>query len=155
VTRGALSTLRGGGNRSGADACLTSQTGYPAAVDFSRGFPRYRPLDGHAGERLARGEVDALIVLGSAALIPISISEAARGVAAVIIGPNASAAAIGRPIATIDTGVAGIHDAGTALRLDDVPLPVPQAISGHAAAADVIAALHACIMRQTFCLEEL
>jgi hypothetical protein len=42
-TRCALSSLRAGGNRSGADAVLTAQTGYPAAVDFSRGFPRYVP----------------------------------------------------------------------------------------------------------------
>ena len=31
-TRGALSTLRAGGNRSGADAVLTWQTGYPIAI---------------------------------------------------------------------------------------------------------------------------
>ena len=46
-TRCALSTLRGGGNRSGADAVLTWQTGFPFAVDFGRGYPTYRP---HAGE---------------------------------------------------------------------------------------------------------
>ena len=45
-TRCALCTLRGGGNRSGADAVLTAQTGYPMAVDFARGTPRYRPYAG-------------------------------------------------------------------------------------------------------------
>src|SRR2546429_5013534 len=45
-TRCALSTLRGGGNRSGADAVLTWQTGFPFAVDFVRGYPTHRP---HAG----------------------------------------------------------------------------------------------------------
>src|SRR5688572_18873434 len=53
-TRCAYIALRGGGNRSGADACLTAQTGYPVAVDFSRGYPRYRPYE-HAAARLARG----------------------------------------------------------------------------------------------------
>jgi len=48
-TRCALSMLRAGGNRSGADAVMTWQTGYPLAVDFWRGFPRYRPSDGTAG----------------------------------------------------------------------------------------------------------
>ena len=33
-TRCALSTLRGGGNRTGADAVVTAQTGYPMSVDF-------------------------------------------------------------------------------------------------------------------------
>jgi formylmethanofuran dehydrogenase subunit B len=54
-TRAALSLLRAGGNRSGVDAVLTSQTGYPAAVDFSRGAPRYRPYDGRASQ-LGRAE---------------------------------------------------------------------------------------------------
>ena len=66
-TRCALSLLRAGGNRSGADAVLTAQTGYPLAVEFSRGWPRYRPYDGTAAQRVRRGEVDAFIVIGSAA----------------------------------------------------------------------------------------
>src|SRR5690606_16987330 len=37
-TRCALSLLRAGGNRNGADASVTAQTGYPAAVDFSAGY---------------------------------------------------------------------------------------------------------------------
>src|SRR5256885_558202 len=45
-TRCALVVLRGGGNRSGADAVLTWQTGFPFAVDFAARFPTYRP---HAG----------------------------------------------------------------------------------------------------------
>jgi formylmethanofuran dehydrogenase subunit B len=57
-TRAALTLLRGGGNRSGIDAVLTSQTGYPAAVDFSRGAPRYRPFDGGALHLASRGEAD-------------------------------------------------------------------------------------------------
>src|SRR5205823_13327899 len=65
-TRAALSLLRGGGNRSGADAVMTSQTGYPASVDFTLGHPRYRPHDGNAAARLARGDVDALLVVRAA-----------------------------------------------------------------------------------------
>src|SRR5256885_17103240 len=55
-TRCALSTLRGGGNRSGADAVLTWQTGFPFAVDFARGYPTYRP-QADAAALLAPGEV--------------------------------------------------------------------------------------------------
>ena len=47
-TRCALSLLRAGGNRTGADAVTTWQTGYPAGVDFARGYPLYRPHDGAA-----------------------------------------------------------------------------------------------------------
>src|SRR5207247_3636897 len=49
-TRCALSTLRGGGNRAGAEQVLTWQTGFPCAVDFARGYPEYRP---HGGGRAA------------------------------------------------------------------------------------------------------
>ena len=121
-TRAALSTLRAGGNRSGADAVLTSQTGFPTAVDFARGYPRYVPHDG-ASERLARGEIDAVLIAGQAERAP-AVVQAARTLA--VIGPRASEAA-GATVA-IDTGVAGIHAGGTAMRLDDVPLPLRPAL---------------------------
>jgi formylmethanofuran dehydrogenase subunit B len=125
-TRGALCTLRAGGNRSGADAVLTAQTGYPMAVDFARGVPRYRPEAG-AAVLLARGEVDLALVIGA----PHSIGEAVRTALAtiptIVIGPRASESPFPTVIA-IDTGVAGIHEGGTAFRLDDIPLPLRPAL---------------------------
>src|SRR2546426_471457 len=52
--RCALSSLRAGGNRSGADAVATWQTGFPFAVDFAGGYPRYRPHAGAAALRPRR-----------------------------------------------------------------------------------------------------
>ena len=51
----------------------------------------------------------------------------------------------------IDTGLAGVHDAGTALRLDDVPLPVRALVPGPPAAATVVKALSEAVVtgRQT------
>lgn len=141
VTRCALSTLRGGGNRSGADAVLTAQTGYPAAVDFARGFPRYAPHDGAAGARAARGEVDALLLVGSAALVPPSVARALAGVPAAVIGPRATEGAFAAAAVAIDSGVAGIHEGGTALRADDVPLPLRALVAGPPAARDLMRAL--------------
>ena len=138
-TRAALSTLRGGGNRSGADACLTAHTGYPIAVDFARGFPRYRPFDGGAAAVLSRGEADAVLVIGTVALLPADVRAALGRVRSVVIGPRASDTA--SAAVAIDTGVAGIHEAGTALRMDDVPLPLRPTVAGPVTAADVIAAL--------------
>ena len=43
-------------------------------------------------------------------------------VPAAVIGPRASAVTGAR--VAIDTGAAGIHEAGTGYRLDDVPLPL-------------------------------
>ena len=139
--RGALSVLRAGGNRSGADAVMTAQTGYPAAVDFARGYPRYRPHDGGAGARLERGEVDAAVILGAVERIPASLRELLARVPAAVIGPKASDSVFASRCPVIDTGVAGIHEAGTALRMDDVPLPLQQVVDGPPAAASAIRAL--------------
>ena len=136
-TRCALIALRGGGNRSGADSCLTAQTGYPLAVDFTRGYPRYRPHEG-AAYRVTRG-IDAVLIVGSAALMPAAVASAIDTTSAVVIGPRATAVA--RAAVAIDTAIAGIHESGTALRMDDVPLPLGAAIAGPPAAAEIVARL--------------
>lgn len=145
-TRAALSLLRAGGNRSGADAVLTSQTGYPAAVDFSRGAPRYRPFDGTAQHLAARREVDAVIVAGRVDDVPAGVSALLATVPSVLIGPAASATRLGPRSVAIDTGLAGVHDAGTALRLDDVPLPVRAVVSGPPPAAMVVKAVREAVV---------
>src|SRR6059036_413685 len=89
-TRCALSTLRGGGNRSGAEAVLTWQTGFPFAVDFAPGFPTYRPHAG-AAALVAAGEIDAACVIGSPASVPEPLSGGLARLPSVAIGPRASA----------------------------------------------------------------
>jgi len=140
-TRCALSVLRGGGNRNGADAVMTWQTGYPLAVDFARGYPRYRPHDGTAAARCGRREVDCVLLVGAPAFIPVELSSTLENVACIAIGPRASESSCGRADIVIDTGVAGIHEGGTALRMDDVPLPLRASIEGPPAAATCIRAL--------------
>lgn len=135
-TRCALSTLRGGGNRSGADAVLTWQTGFPFAVDFADGTPRYRPAAG-AHVLLAGDEVDAALVVGAPATLPPPVAEGLSGTAVAVVGPRASAALF-RPVVAIDTGVAGIHEGGTAFRMDDVPLPLRASIDGPEPALHVV-----------------
>jgi formylmethanofuran dehydrogenase subunit B len=142
-TRCALSLLRAGGNRSGADAVATWQTGFPIAVDFARGYPRYLPHEGTAHARLARGEVDAVLLAGSAALVPSDLLALTARVPRALIGPRASVAVAAdstRDI-VIDTGVAGIHEAGTVMRMDDVPLPLRAPLNAPKGAADVARAV--------------
>ncbi|MGH9240767.1 MAG: hypothetical protein ACRD3G_22205 [Vicinamibacterales bacterium] len=141
-TRSALVTLRAGGNRSGADACLTAQTGYPMAVDFASGYPRYRPYQA-AAARLARGGVDAVLLVGSAARLPPGLAGAMSQLPAVAIGPRASESVFAGAAAVVDTAIAGIHESGTALRMDDVPLPLDRAIDGPPATAETVASLAA------------
>ena len=119
-TRAALSSLRAGGNRSGAEAALTWQTGYPMRVSFREGHPRAQP--GRSGlDRLRSGGADAVLVAGSVVALE-DPGPALDRVPAVVIGPGASTVTGAR--VAIDTGVAGIHEPGTGYRMDDVPLPL-------------------------------
>jgi formylmethanofuran dehydrogenase subunit B len=122
-TRAALVSLRAGGNRVGAESALTWQTGYPFAVDYSPGYPRYRPDQrGSTGSSRYRG----VLVVGSAPLNDSGLRSA--GSMAGVIGPRASQTSLPAGIA-VDTGVAGIHEEGTAYRMDDVPLTLRPPLS--------------------------
>jgi formylmethanofuran dehydrogenase subunit B len=142
-TRAALVSLRAGGNRVGAEAVLTWQTGYPLAVDFTLGYPRYRP--DHRGAGLDSDRYEAVLLLGS---LPVNSPTLASlsGLRPAVIGPRASQASFPTSIA-IDTGVAGIHDAGTAYRMDELPLALRSCIAGPRAAADVLQQLSRAIHR--------
>lgn len=135
-TRCALSTLRAGGNRSGAEAVATWQTGFPFAIDFAAGVPRYRPSDG-AAVALARGGVDAALVLGAPASVPEPVTAGLVRVPCVAIGPRASSATF-RPTVIIDSGLPGVHEAGMAFRMDDVPLPLRALIPMPRTAVEVV-----------------
>ena len=128
--RAALSLLRAGGNRNGADAVLTSQTGYPMAVDFSRGYPRYRPHEGTAAARLDRGEVDAVLVVGAVHDIPADVTSRLVSVPHVVIGARACESTLGGGVSAIDAATVGIHESGLVLRMDDVPLSVRALVEG-------------------------
>ena len=140
-TRSALSSLRGGGNRLGAEAVLTAQAGYPFAVDYSRGFPRYLPGRRGADSGLEASPYQTVLVLGSAPEAWTG-SRQFKDTSLLIIGPRASQSSL-RPRIAIDTGVAGIHETGTAYRMDEVPLQLRPPLPNPRSATEVIAALTA------------
>jgi formylmethanofuran dehydrogenase subunit B len=118
-TRFIARRLRVSGDVSGADSVLCWQTGFPFGVDLTRGFPRFK-----------RGEVDSCLIVGSRNL-PV-FSEAAREFLAtlpviVLDSPN-TPASIESPDVEITTAVYGIHAAGTAYRMDEVPIPLRKLI---------------------------
>ena len=134
-TRAALCSLRAGGNRVGAESALTSHTGYPFAADYSPGYPRYRPdRRGLAG--LERGAFRAALIVGSPPM-----DESARNafckMSPAIIGPRASQAPFTTTVA-VDTGVAGIHEEGSAYRMDEVPLRLRASVTGPRSTVDVL-----------------
>ena len=136
-TRAALSSLRAGGNRSGAEAALAWQTGYPMRVSFRDGSPRSRP--GRSGlDRLSAGGADAVLIAGSAGALA-DLGPVPGRVPSVVVGPGASRVS-GAGVA-IDTGVAGIHEAGTGYRMDDVPLPLTAVVEGVRTAVETLSLL--------------
>ena len=147
-TRCAALALRAGGNRSGADSVLVAQTGYPCAIDFARGYPRYVP---HAGTALGirRGNgVDAMLMVGDPMGITSDVAASLSGVhTAVVIGPHASTTAWGAQSVIIDTGIDGIHTSGTAFRTDDVPLPLRATLSAPRSTAETLRAVTSAIRR--------
>jgi formylmethanofuran dehydrogenase subunit B len=139
-TRAALSSLRAGGNRSGAEAALTWQTGYPMRVSFAGGHPRSMPASGL--ERVRAGIAGSVMLAGSAAALADS-RLALDQVPAVVIGPGATAVRGAR--VAIDTGVAGIHEGGTGYRMDDVPLPLTPVLDGPRSAAGTLGLLESAL----------
>jgi formylmethanofuran dehydrogenase subunit B len=133
-TRCALSSLRAGGNRSGADAAMVWQTGFPFAVDFSGGAPRYRP---EYPASLSLASIGSVLVVGGPHGLPDVVRSALTGRRIAVIGPRATEAPF-EVEAAIDTGVAGIHEPGIGYRMDDVPLPLSQILTGPASAAAVL-----------------
>ncbi|MEM8865928.1 MAG: hypothetical protein AAGF31_10340 [Planctomycetota bacterium] len=60
-SRVAIVSPLGAGNKAGAENVMAWQTGFPMAVDFAAGYPRYRPDDCLASTLLERGEVDVVL----------------------------------------------------------------------------------------------
>ena len=138
-TRAALLSLRAGGNRNGAEALLTWQTGYPLAVSFRNGVPSPDPEypgPGGAAAVLRAGYAPRAAGAGGLSFDPA---------VTVAIGPRASLDPMARVI--IDTGVLGVHEGGTVYRADDVPLAVPAILDGPRTAAMTLETLERSVSR--------
>jgi formylmethanofuran dehydrogenase subunit B len=130
--------LRGEGNARGAEDVLAWQTGFPAAVSFARGHPRANPGELSAAALLERGEVDAALVVACGALARL---PGLRELPTVVIGARATETAKAARVA-FATAVEGIEVAGTAHRMDGVPVPLRALLQGdRPAPADVLAAI--------------
>jgi formylmethanofuran dehydrogenase subunit B len=113
------------GDISGISSLLCWQTGFPSAVDFSRGYPRYSPGEFSAQTRLARKEADACLISGSESVS--QLSPAARGHLAsiptiVLDSPDRACPFV--PTVRFSTAIFGLHVSGSASRMDHVALPL-------------------------------
>jgi formylmethanofuran dehydrogenase subunit B len=115
--------LRREGNALGAEDVLAWQTGYGAAVSFAAGHPRADAAAHGAAAVLARGAVDAALVVAADALadLPPPAAGRLREIPTVVVDPRATATADAAEVA-FRPGAAGVHVAGTAHRMDGVPV---------------------------------
>jgi formylmethanofuran dehydrogenase subunit B len=122
-TKFALMPMRGHGNVTGVDNVLAWQTGYPFAVNFSLGYPRFGPGEYTAVDVLSRGEADAALVVASdpVSSLPGKAAQRLKEIPTVVLDTHESETTrIARVAFT--TATAGIHAEGTVYRMDNVPI---------------------------------
>jgi formylmethanofuran dehydrogenase subunit B len=129
-TRFAAMPMRGHGNVAGADQVLTWQSGYPFAVNYGRGFPRYGPGEFSAVDVLAHGEADAALIIASDPLahLPSSSAVHLREIPVVAIDPRESLTTRIAQV-VLPTACYGLDAAGTYYRMDGVPIRLRPVIS--------------------------
>jgi formylmethanofuran dehydrogenase subunit B len=117
--------LRREGNTRGAEDVLAWQTGFPAAVSFTRGYPRANAGELGAAGLLERGEVDAALVVASDPLahLPPAAADRLRELPVVVVDARATATATAARVA-FATAADGVEVAGTVHRMDGVPIPL-------------------------------
>jgi formylmethanofuran dehydrogenase subunit B len=128
-TRFLAKPMRGHGNVTGADNVVSWSTGYPFAVNFARGYPRFNPGEFTTVDLLARGEADAALIISAdpAANFPQVAIEHLKRIPTVVLDPFLSETARIARVA-ITTAVYGINVPGTVYRMDDVPIRLRPAL---------------------------
>lgn len=122
-TRFCAIPMRGHGNVAGAEQTVSWLTGFPFAVNFSKGYPRYGPGEFTAVDLLIKREVDAALIIASdpAAHFPQKAVEYLQKIPVVILDAHENLtteiARVVIPVASV-----GISAEGTAYRMDNVPL---------------------------------
>ncbi|MGP0069329.1 MAG: formylmethanofuran dehydrogenase subunit B [Isosphaeraceae bacterium] len=138
-TRFVCMRMIGRGNPKGAENVLTWLTGYPYAVNLSRGYPRYGPGEYNAATILERGECDAAMTLGFEAIHKISAAsrEHLVRIPRIAVGPSDAASMPGWSV-EFHTATYGINTPGTVYRMDGVPIPLRPAIESPSPTQDEV-----------------
>ncbi|MEM0011455.1 MAG: formylmethanofuran dehydrogenase subunit B [Candidatus Bathyarchaeia archaeon] len=128
-TKFLIMPMRGHFNVTGANVVFTWQTGYPYAVDFSHGYPRYNPGETSAIDILSRGDADAALIVASdpVSSFPRKAVENLVKIPLVVIDPCMTPTALMADV-VIPSAFVGIEAEGTAYRMDHVPLPLKKIV---------------------------
>lgn len=149
VTRFYARRMRGAGDILAADQVLAWQTGFSRAIDFAAGFPQYEPVDHSAALLLERGEVDTVVLVGSASVgaLPAAAQAHLARCQQIAIDPVGSNGA-GDAAVQIMVAAPGVQTGGTAYRMDEMAIPLLPLVSSslpttHQVLASLTAALKA------------
>ena len=128
-TKFLIMPMRGHFNVTGANVVFTWQTGYPYAVDFSQGYPRYNPGETSVVDILLRGDSDAALVIASdpVATFPKAAVENLVKNPLIVITPDVTPTSLVADVVLPSTFV-GIETSGTTYRMDHVPLPLKKVV---------------------------
>ncbi len=128
-TKFAIMPMRGHFNVTGANTVFTWQTGYPYAVDFSMGYPRYNPGETSVMDILLNRESDAALVIASDPVANFP-KDAVRHLVSnrlIVIDPHMNATSKMADV-VFPSAFVGIETVGTAYRMDHVPLPLKKIV---------------------------
>ncbi|MFW9974925.1 MAG: formylmethanofuran dehydrogenase subunit B [Candidatus Thorarchaeota archaeon] len=128
-TKWSMLPMRGHYNVAGANKTSTWQTGYPYAVDYARGYPRYQPGEYTAVDMLVRGEPDAVLNIAAdpAAHFPREAVKHLSKIPVINIDPKRNMTSLLAKV-NIQTAIAGIECDGAATRMDGLPLYLKKVI---------------------------
>jgi formylmethanofuran dehydrogenase subunit B len=128
-TKFVIMPMRGHFNVTGANTVFTWQTGYPYAVDFSLGYPRYNPGETSVVDVLLRKESDAALIVASDPVsnFPKKAVEHLVKNPLIVISPHMDVTAQMADV-VIPSAFVGVEVSGTAYRMDHVPIPLKKVV---------------------------
>ena len=121
--------LRGHGNVVGMAQVLTWQTGFPFAVNMSRGYPRFNPGEFSVADLLGRGEIDAAFIIAADAVgnFPAKAAEHLKSIPLIAVDPKESETTKVAKV-VIPVAQAAVAAPGVAYRMDHIPLPMKKVV---------------------------
>jgi formylmethanofuran dehydrogenase subunit B len=128
-TKFVISPMRGHFNVTGANVVFAWSTGYPYALDFTQGYPQYNPGEFTAVDLLKRGDNDATLVISAdpGAHFPKAAVQNMMKHPLITINPDWNAISrLGDVV--FPTQWCGIETAGTAYRMDAVPITLKKVV---------------------------
>ncbi|MDR1992749.1 MAG: formylmethanofuran dehydrogenase subunit B [Nitrososphaerota archaeon] len=128
-TKFVISPMRGHFNVTGANNVFAWQTGYPFAIDFSQGYPQFNPGENTAVDLLKRGDNDATLIIAAdpGAHFPSVIMQNMMKHPLITINPDMNAISrLGDVV--FPAQWCGIEYAGTAYRMDTVPITLKKVV---------------------------